>query len=651
MFNLNSPAPEVDVHSYSKPHEWKMTNVQLDLTVDFERKVLRGIAELQLDRGAGEAASAVVLDTRDLKIEKAEFAAGEERRVWSDAKFTLGPSDPILGAPLRIELPPEALAVKITYETSPSAVALQWLDPAQTAGKKYPFLFSQSQAIQARSWIPLQDTPGVRVEYSARIHTPKELRAVMSANMRPPGEEDEADSEDAEKQAAADASPVKTYEFHQYRRIPPYLIALAVGDLAFANLDPGGDEAPEPRPRFGPGRRRGRDRDRHQSGRTGVYAEPSVVEAAAKEFDDTEKMIQAAEKRFGPYRWGRYDLLILPPSFPFGGMENPCLTFATPTVIAGDKSLVSLVAHELAHSWSGNLVTNATWRDFWLNEGFTTYIERRILEDLYGKERADMEAVLGYQTLLDEMKTLPEKDQILHVDLAGRDPDDGFTNVPYEKGALFLRTLEQTVGRDKFDDFLRGYFNNNAFQSITTQDFLNKLEQIFFRTDPTLETKIPVLEWVTKPGIPAGAAIPKSDLLDKVNASAVDFASGSKAASALGFREWSSLEQLSFLRALPHDLSAAKLKALDDAYAVTQSGNSEVVSEWLTMAVRSGYAPAYPRLESFLVEVGRRKFLKPLYEELVKTPEGRARAIAIYAKARPGYHPMAVATVDGIVKP
>jgi hypothetical protein len=332
-------------------------------------------------------------------------------------------------------------------------------------------------------------------------------------------------------------------------------------------------------------------------------------------------------------------------------MENPCLTFATPTVIAGDKSLVSLVAHELAHSWSGNLVTNATWRDFWLNEGFTTYIERRILEDLYGKERADMEAVLGYQTLLDEMKSLPEKDQILYVDLAGRDPDDGFTNVPYEKGALFLRTLEQTVGRDKFDDFLRGYFNNNAFESITTQDFLNKLEQIFFRTDPTLETKIPVLEWVTKPGIPAGAAIPKSDLLDKVNASAAAFASGSKAASALGFREWSSLEQLSFLRALPHDLSAGKMKALDDAYAVTQSGNSEVVSEWLTMAVRSGYAPAYPRLESFLVEVGRRKFLKPLYEELVKTPEGRARAISIYAKARPGYHPMAVATVDGIVKP
>jgi aminopeptidase N len=661
MFPLENFAPGTDVHSYARPQEWKTTYLFLDLDVDFSRKVLRGTARLHLDRAPGEAASALVLDTRDLKIEKAEFTRDESNETWADAKFSLGAKDPILGAPLSIQIPPDARAVRVTYETSPQAVALQWLEPAQTAGKKHPFLFSQSQAIQARSWIPIQDSPGIRHEYGAKIRVPKELRAVMSANMNPFGDEedeDEARELSPEEQARREAeknSAVREFYFEQHRRIPSYLIALAVGDLAFENLDPearglaaAAEEPQSPPPPPAPPRR-GR-RERRVEGRTGIYAEPPVIAAAAAEFEDTEKMVQAAEKRFGRYRWGRYDLLVLPPSFPFGGMENPCLTFATPTVIAGDKSLVSLVAHELAHSWSGNLVTNATWRDFWLNEGFTTYIERRILEDLYGKERAEMEAVIGYQTLLEEMKTLPEKDQILYVDLNGRDPDEGFTNVPYEKGALFLRTLEQVVGREKFDSFLRGYFAQNGFESITTQDFLNRLEEGFFRTDPLLETKIPVLEWVTKPGIPAGAAFPQSDLLKQASDAAASFAAGKTAAAAVPFAKWSSHEQLHFLRALPRSLEAARMQELDAAFGLTRSRNSEVVSEWLLMAVRSGYAAAYPRLEEFLVEVGRRKFLKPLYEEMVKTPEGRTRAAAIYAKARAGYHPIAVATVDGIVR-
>ncbi|MCC6264806.1 MAG: M1 family metallopeptidase [Bryobacterales bacterium] len=625
MFPLDNPAPRADTHSYAKPEEWKMTRVFLDLDVDFHRKVLRGTALLDLEHGPGSPAAAVILDTRALTVEKAEWSAsqgakpGAEAETWSDAEFSLGPDDPILGAPLRIELPAEARAVRITYETSPGAVALQWLEPAQTAGKKQPFLFSQSQAIQARSWIPLQDSPGIRVTYGAKIRVPRPLRAVMSADTNP-------FAEDASGKAI-DASTLE-FRFDQPKPIPSYLIALAVGDLAFANLDPRGG----------------------RQGRTGVYAEPSVLPRAASEFADTEKMVESIEARFGPYRWGRYDLLILPPSFPFGGMENPCLTFATPTVIAGDKSLVSLVAHELAHSWSGNLVTNATWRDFWLNEGFTTYLERRILEDIYGKDRADMEAVLGYRTLLDEMKTLPEKDQILYVDLKGRDPDDGFTQVPYEKGALFLRTIEGAVGREKFDAFLRSYFDKYAFQSITTQDFLGELADAFFREDPRLGSKIPVLAWVTQPGIPEGAAIPSSPLLKHVAEAAAAFADGKTQAASVPFKRWSSLEQLHFLRSLPKGLDAARMKALDEAFGLTHSGNSEVAAEWLLMSVRNGYSPAYPRLESFLIEVGRRKFIKPLYEELVKTPEGRARALAIYAKARPGYHPMAVATVDGILQ-
>lgn len=618
MFPLDDPSLGTDFHSFAKPEEWKATNVLLDLDADFDRKVLRGSATIAVTPGKSPDAPAVMLDTRDLQIEKAEWSDGGAE--WHEAKFTLGENDPVFGTPLRIEVPRTARAVRVAYETSPRAVALQWLAPAQTAGKKHPFLFSQSQAIQARSWIPLQDSPGIRVTYRARIRVPEALRAVMSANMDPSATGELKNTPSGE---------VREFSFEQPHPIPSYLIALAVGDLAAANLDPRGES----------------------EGRTAVYAEPSVLPAAAREFADTEKMIEATEARFGPYRWGRYDLLVLPPSFPFGGMENPNLTFATPTVIAGDKSLVSLVAHELAHSWSGNLVTNATWRDFWLNEGVTTYLERRIIEDLYGKERADMEAVLGYQTLQDELKELPDKDEILYVDLRGRDPDDGFTNVPYEKGALFLRTIESVTGREKFDKFLHEYFDRWAFQSITTQDFLNKLERDLFRPDPELAAKIPVLEWVTKPGIPAGAAIPHSTLLEQSARAAEDFAEGKLAAARIPFKTWSSQEQLYFLRALPKQLDATQMKALDNAFHLTEAGNAEVVSEWLLMAVRNRYAPADARLQSFLIEVGRRKFLKPIYEELVKTPEGRERAVAIYAKAREGYHPLSVSLVDGILDP
>jgi Aminopeptidase N len=389
-----------DYHSYSNPEAVRVRHVNLDLEVLFPEKILRGAATLAVDRVDQAKEGPIVLDTRDLVIEKAETSPDGVR--FTTAKYALGANDPILGAPLTIELPLRASSVRITYATKPSASGLQWMTPAQTAGKKQPFLYSQSEPIHARSWIPLQDTPGVRVTYNARIRTPKQLRAVMSAVNDP----------DPDPKVRGD------YTFEMPKPIPSYLIALAVGDLQFRTM----------------------------SKRTGVYGEPSVVEKAAKEFEDTEKMIGVAEELYGPYKWGRYDILVLPPSFPFGGMENPRLTFATPTVIAGDKSLVSLVAHELAHSWSGNLVTNATWRDFWLNEGFTVYFENRIQEAVYGLDRADMEAVLARQELEEEMKHLAPRDQVLHIDLKGRDPDDGSTQVPYVKGMLFLKQLEPYSG-------------------------------------------------------------------------------------------------------------------------------------------------------------------------------------------------------------
>jgi aminopeptidase N len=551
----------MDIHSWSRPDLIRVRHLELNLDVRFDRRVLEGSVTLHVDRLSG---GELVLDTRGLRIHAVENAAA----------FELGAAHPVLGAPLKIQLLPEASWVRVHYSTSPEASGLQWLDPPQTAGKLHPFLYTQSQAIHARSWVPLQDSPAVRVTFQAEIRVPAGLRAVMGAEM-------------------------SGSHFRMEQPVPSYLIALAAGDLEFRPLGP----------------------------RSGVYAEPPLIDAAAYEFADTEAMIGAVEAMYGPYRWGRYDLLVLPPSFPFGGMENPRLTFATPTILAGDRSLVSLVAHELAHSWSGNLVTNATWSDFWLNEGFTVYVERRILERLYGPARAAMEAVLGRRQLDAEMAGLREPDRVLHLDLTGRDPDDGCTLVPYEKGALLLRTIEQAVGRERFDAFLRAYFDHFAFRGITTADFLEYIRR-------ELPNPVPLDEWIFRPGIPASAAEPHSGAFARVESGWPTDTSA-----------WSTHEWLHFLRSQdPPDMPR-----LDREFHFTDSGNSEILHQWLWMAVKAGYQPAYPKVGPFLKSVGRRKFLKPLYTELMKTPRGQTRARAIYAEARPGYHPIAQATIDGIV--
>jgi leukotriene-A4 hydrolase len=593
-----------DVHSYSNPQATRVTHVDLDWNVSFEEKTIKGSATLTVERlpPIKTRLGYLVLDTRDLKIERVETSSSG--KVFSQARFELGAADKILGAPLTVTMPSGTTYVRIFYATSPAASGLQWLGPEQTAGKKQPFMFSQAQAIHARSFIPLQDSPQVRVTYSARVRTPANLLAVMSA---------EGNSQTAERTG--------DYRFKMTKPIPSYLIAIAVGDLEFKSL----------------GRR------------TGVYTEPSMLEKSAYELADTEKMVEATEKIYGPYRWGRYDLLVLPPSFPFGGMENPLLTFATPTILAGDRSLVSLVAHELAHSWSGNLVTNATWRDFWLNEGFTTYLERRIIEEIYGRPRREMEALLGKRGLVEELGSLEDRDEILHVDLKGRDPDEGFTGVPYEKGALFLRHLEETVGRAKFDRFVRGYFDSHAFRSITTETFVDYLNKNLLAKN-TEVTAADVDEWLEKSGLPKNAPEPQSDAFVKVGAQAADFAGGKVAANAITAKNWTTQEWLHFLKSLPAELGAERMAELDRAFNLTKVGNSEVAFQWLMMSIKNRYAPADARLEEFLVSIGRRKFVRPLFDELVKTPEGLKRAGEIYAKARPGYHPITQSTVDAILK-
>jgi leukotriene A-4 hydrolase/aminopeptidase len=602
-----------DYHSYANPSAVRVRHVDLDWDVLFDQKILKGSATLTVERIS--QTEPLILDTRDLKIDKVETSADGTR--YEAGTFKLGDNDKILGAPLTIPLPAKATRVRIHYSTSPGASGLQWLDPAQTAGKKSPFLFTQSEAIHARSWIPLQDSPGVRITYAAHVRTPRNLVAVMSAeNLSGPARDGD-------------------YRFRMQQPIPAYLIALAVGDLQFKSLGP----------------------------RTGVYAEPHTLALAARELSDTEKMVVATERLYGPYRWGRYDILVLPPSFPYGGMENPRLTFATPTMLAGDKSLVSLIAHELAHSWSGNLVTNATWRDFWLNEGFTTYLERRILEAVYGRPREEMEAALGLRDLNEEIATLEDRDEILHIDLKGRDPDDGSTDIPYEKGALFLRHLEETFGRARFDRFLKSYFNHFAFQSITTDQFRAYLKQNLLDTNPALASKVPVEEWINQPGLPASAPKPTSSAFAKVEEQAKRWLDGKISAAQIPAATWTTQEWLHFLRYVqdryagvpPAGKAGASpastgMAELDSAFHLTRSGNSEIAFQWLLMSIRNRYESAYQRLEEFLMTIGRRKFIKPLYEELAKTPEGKERAMAIYRRARPTYHPIAVASIDEVLK-
>jgi leukotriene-A4 hydrolase len=586
------PIP-MDIHSHSQPNRVRVTHVALDLELDLEERRASGAVELDLERADPEAP--LVLDSMALEIQGVTGSDGEPR------EWELGPADANLGSPLTVRLRPGDRRVRIAYRTTEGAQAMQWLAPEQTAGGRRPFLFTQGQSILTRSWIPLQDTPGVRVTYEAKIRAPEGLTPVMSAEQLGLGTDG-------------------AWRFAMKLPIPSYLIALACGELEFRAI----------------------------SERCGVWAEPSVVAGAAREFEDTEKMVRAAESLFGPYRWGRYDVIILPPAFPFGGMENPRLTFATPTVLAGDKSLVALVAHELAHSWSGNLVTNATWSDFWLNEGFTVYLEQRIMERIYGAERARMEKQLALQELEQEMGELQPRDQVLHVDLRGRHPDEGFSGIPYEKGALFLRRLEEVFGRKAFDSFLARYFDAHAFQSITTAELETYLRRGLFADRPDLAAQVDVRRWLYEPGLPADAPRPRSAELERVDAQVARWTAGTSA-EALDTSGWVTQQWLRFLNGLPDTLDPARMAELDRAFHFTASGNSEILAQWLELSIRRGYREADERLEEFLMNVGRRKFLKPLYSELARSEDGKRRALEIYARARPRYHSVSTGTIDKIL--
>jgi leukotriene-A4 hydrolase len=594
---VDKPLFADDPHSYAEPRRIAVRHLHLDLDVDFDEHRLGGSVRIDLERHT-EGAAELVLDTWQLDILAVTLGAG------TPAAFDVGPHDPVFGSRLAIAVG-AADSVLVRYRTHRDARALQWLRPAQTSSGKQ-FLFTQSQAILARSWVPLQDTPSVRFSYDATVRVPSDLLALMSA----------------ENPTERTSSGV--YRFSMPQRVPSYLMALAVGDLEFRPL----------------------------GARSGVYAEPTVLDAAASEFTDTEAMIAAVERLYGPYRWDRYDLLVAPPSFPFGGMENPRLTFVTPTLLAGDRSLVSLVAHELAHSWSGNLVTNATWNDVWLNEGFTTYLETRIVEEVYGEELATMLLQLYRQDLVKVLAGLEESATRLAPDLTGRDPDEGVTRVAYDKGSLFLRMLEQAVGRKRFDAFLRAYFDRFAFRSMDTPRFLTQLRTELLEPAGVSAEEISLDTWVHGSGLPDNAPVWTSASFALVDRQ-VEALVASGVVADLDTAGWSPYEWIHFIHALPRDSGPSLPAQVDEAFRLTETRNDEILVAWLQCAVESGYAFESAHVDDavadFLTRQGRVKYLRPLYESLVRTERGAARAREIYAAARPGYHPVATGVVDRIL--
>lgn len=586
-----------DEHTFAQPDKAVVKHLDLDIKVDFDTQTINGKASWTIDNKS--KGTEIIFDENTLNIIKVTLGDAEK-----ETKFSLGNTVEFHGKPLHITIEPTTTKVNIYYNTTKDAVALQWLKPEQTADKKHPFLFSQGESVWTRTWIPCQDSPSIRFTYNARVTVPRNLMAVMGA-VNPQQKNDTG-----------------IYTFKQDKAIPSYLVAIAAGDIAFKSID-------------------------H---RTGVYAEPSVLDKAAWEFGELGKMVTAAEKLFGPYRWGRYDVLVLPPSFPYGGMENPNLTFLTPGVIAGDRSLTSLLAHELGHSWSGNLVTNATWDDVWLNEGFTTYVEHRIGEAIFGTSEARMQDVLSRRVLADNMADygLDNPSTQLKVDVTGKNPDESLSDIPYEKGYAFLQMVENAVGREKFDVFITEYFNAHAFQSITTEDFLRYFNEKLIKGNKALADQIKAQEWIYKPNIPANITAAVSEDFNRIDEIQKNWRE--TGVKGLAQKIKSTNEKQHFIDNLPSDLTAAEMTAIDKEFNFTHGGNFVIKRQWFAQAIRHQYKPAYPAIEQFLIATSRTGSLQTLYKEMVKTSEGKAWARQVFEKAKSGYHLTTVQDLQNTLK-
>ena len=592
-------AQAFDDQTFAKPLEARVSHLDLDLNLDFETQTVSGTA--MLDIVAKEGIDTVILDNNGLAIETITDSEGKP------LEYEIGEAEEGKGAPLSVAMG-DAREITISYSAK-DAEAMQWLTPEQTSGGEHPFLFSQGQAINNRTWIPTQDSPGVRQTWSARITAPEELTVVMSGLSQ------------GEPEALAGGK--RAFNFEMDKPVAPYLIAIAAGDIEFRELGP----------------------------RSGVWAEPEVIEAAAKEVGDTEEMIDAGIELFGEYRWGRYDMIVLPPAFPYGGMENPVMTFLTPTFIAGDRSNNGLIAHELAHSWSGNLTTYSSWRDGWLNEGVTSYFENRIVEEVYGKDRAEQEYALSYASLVEGIEeagadspatAMRSPDEISPFDTEGV--------AIYDKGTVFLRTVENIIGRDEFDAWLTQWFDNHAFEAVTSEMFLADLREKLVDGDEELEKRLMLDEWVYGTGLPDNAAKPSPEAFAAVDSAVSAYDSTATLPDAKTWAGWTAAEQRRFLEELPQDQTAEQLATLDNTLRLSATGNNEVLFLWLEAALRNRFEPAVPQAEEFLARVGRNKFVSPLFAALNETAWGRPIARRIYAETRGGYHAYTRGNVDEMLE-
>lgn len=584
-----------DPHSFAKPNEAIVEHLDWQAEIDFDARLIYATASWRIRQQSG--VREISFDTDSLDILKV-WLDDDTAPVWSKAA-----TKPHLGAALVVKITPQTQLVHIQYRTNAGAKALQWLEKDQTQGGKAPFLFTQGQAILTRSWLPCQDSPGIRFSFDARVEVPKGMMALMSA-YNPREVEDNG-----------------MYRFSNNKPIPAYLFALAVGEIGFKPLNE----------------------------RSGVYAEPAMLEKAWWEFAELPGMIDAAEELFGPYPWDRYDVLVLPPVFPFGGMENPMLMFATPTIITGDRSLTNLVAHELSHSWSGNLVTNASWNDFWVNEGLTTFIERRIIERIKGRDYVEMITALGNQELMVTMQDFSAEEELtkLKLSIDDRNPDLALNSIPYQKGFALLHHIEEEVGEERMGKFVQQNFQAHAFSCMTTEDFVAYLRENLL-TEEQMD-RLKIMEWIYEPGLPDGFVPKRARKFETVDGEIEAFQKGAHPLS-LSSAGWSTFEWIYFFRSISRFAAVEHLEALDAAFEFTQSGNAELLTAWFQLGISLDYPPIYEAVEDFVSQVGRRKLLMPIYRSMLTHPHSAAFGKKLYETNRMYYHPVSRNSLDELMK-
>lgn len=577
-----------DPTTYSDLEQGEIKHIDFRIRADFSTRTLDIEATYQMQ---APVSGSLFLDTYKLNIKDAQVNGGA--LIWE-----LDEEDEVLGQRLQLKNLNGADKFTLKFSTSPESRALQWIDAEKTAGGKHPFLFSQCQSIHARSIFPCQDTPSVRFTYSAEVEAPEGLKAVMAAEQLP----------------AVDGSGV--FHFQMPQPIPSYLFAIGIADLVFHE--------------FGP--------------RTGIYAEPVTIESAAWEFAENETKVDEAEKLLGPYMWGRYDLLVLPPSFPYGGMENPRLTFLTPTSILGTRGQTSLITHELAHAWTGNLITNATWRDFWLNEGWTTYAETRITEVLDGRDVFNLNDAYNEKGLLKLMERIGMDSPHTCLKLPGDEKDaDSFTTaVAYYKGAYFLKECEHAVGRERFDAFIQKYMKRFQFQSITTEDFLDFLKAEL----PEVFEKVDVHKWVYEPGLPERKNRPHSQLFEDVQTVLHDYEQG-KRPTREQVAGWHRYQVLTFLNNLPKSIPVDDCKYFDEILGLEKANDGAFFSPFYAICVSSGYQEAMSRIETFMGTVGRMLYVLPIFRAMIETDWSKGLARPLFERVRDRHHPITIKAIEG----